>query len=101
MAAHRTRWLPCLVMCPRWILVSDSRWEGVSPAHEHRCRAVGKRETSPISATKIAAMRAERLLHHRHGLGRGRHAQRYVQDALLDANEATARQQALEDPGSA
>src|SRR4051795_5023150 len=56
MAAHRTRWLPCLVMWPRWTLVSDSRWEGVSPAHEHRCRAVGKRVTSPISATKMAAM---------------------------------------------
>ena len=29
-------------MWPRWTLVSDSRWLGVRPAHEHRRRASGK-----------------------------------------------------------
>jgi hypothetical protein len=36
-------------------LVSDSRWRGVSPAHEHNWSARAKRCTSPISATKTAA----------------------------------------------
>ncbi len=56
MAAQRTSLEPALVMGPRMTLVSDSMCLGVSPAHEHRCRAVGKRRTSPISATKMAAM---------------------------------------------
>ena len=34
--AQRTNLEPCLVICPRCTTVSDSRWRGVSPAHEHR-----------------------------------------------------------------
>ena len=37
------------------IAVSDSRWRGVNPAHEHRWAASVKRCTSPISATNTAA----------------------------------------------
>ena len=29
---------------------------GVKPTHEHRCAAVGNRDTSPISATNTAAL---------------------------------------------
>jgi len=54
-AAHRTSRLPCLVIRPRWALVSDSRWRGVTPAHEHSCCGQAKRVTSPISATNTAA----------------------------------------------
>ncbi len=41
-AAQRTRWLPCLVIRPRWTLVSDSRWRGVIPAQEHSCCGAGE-----------------------------------------------------------
>ena len=42
-------------MCPSRALPSELRTVGVSPAHAHRCRAVGNRCTSPISAiTSIA-----------------------------------------------
>jgi hypothetical protein len=54
-AAYRTSVEPCLVNRPRWTLVSDSRWRGVSPAQLHSCWGPGKRCTSPISATKTAA----------------------------------------------
>ena len=54
-AAQQTAFEPCLVMCPRCTTVSDSRWRGVSPAHEHRWAGWVKRCTSPISATKTAA----------------------------------------------
>jgi hypothetical protein len=40
---------------PRRAVVSDSRWRGVSPAHEHSFSGRAMRVTSPISATKIAA----------------------------------------------
>ncbi len=53
-AAQPTSFEPCLVIRPLIAVVSDSRWVGVSPAHEHRCRAEGNLVTSPISATKIA-----------------------------------------------
>jgi hypothetical protein len=43
-------WL-CLVTCPRETLMPDSRWRGVSPAHEHNWAADVNRVTSPISAT--------------------------------------------------
>ena len=46
---------PCLVTCPRATLRSDSRWRGVSPAHEHSCPALRNRVMSPISATITAA----------------------------------------------
>ena len=36
--------------CPRRALPSELRTLGASPAHEHRCLAVGKRVTSPTSA---------------------------------------------------
>src|SRR4029453_1316986 len=54
-AAHRTSFEPCFVIGPRCTVVSDSRWRGVKPAHDVRCRAEAKRGTSPISATKNAA----------------------------------------------
>jgi hypothetical protein len=54
MVAQRTKREPALVMRPRRTLVSDSLCLGVSPAHEHRASAERKRETSPISATKMA-----------------------------------------------
>ena len=41
---------------PRVVLVSDWRCLGVSPAHEHNAWAERNRATSPISATKMAAM---------------------------------------------
>ena len=52
--AGRVRWMasvsaqrsirdPCLVTCPRATLRSDSRWRGVSPAHEHSCPALRNR----------------------------------------------------------
>ena len=56
MAAHRTNLEPALVMGPRITLVSDSRWRGASPAQEVSASALGNRDTSPISATKMAAM---------------------------------------------
>ena len=34
-SAQRSSREPCLVTCPRVTLMSDSRWRGVSPAHEH------------------------------------------------------------------
>lgn len=55
-AAHRTITVPCLVILPRWTLVSDSRCLGVMPAHEHSAWGFGNRDKSPISATKIAAI---------------------------------------------
>ena len=36
-------------------VLSDSRWRGVSPAHEHNRSALANRVTSPISATNTAA----------------------------------------------
>ena len=54
-AAQRTALEPCLVMCPRCTTVSDSRWRGVSPAHEHRWAGSVKRCASPTSATNTAA----------------------------------------------
>ena len=45
---------PCLVMWPRLTLVSDSRWRGVSPAHEHSSAGRGNRVISPIPATITA-----------------------------------------------
>jgi hypothetical protein len=45
-----------LVIRPRVVLVSDSRWRGVNPAHEHNASADRNRPTSPISATRTAAM---------------------------------------------
>lgn len=54
-AAPRTSVEPCLVIRRRWTWVPDSRCFGVSPAQEHRCRALGNRRTSPISATNTAA----------------------------------------------
>ena len=47
---------PCLEIRPRRVLTSDSRCRGVRPAVEHRCSGVGNRLTSPISATRIAAI---------------------------------------------
>jgi hypothetical protein len=40
----------CREMCPRRALPSELRTVGVSPAHWHRCLAVGNRLTSPTSA---------------------------------------------------
>ena len=54
-SAQRSIRDPCLVTCPRVTLRSDSRWRGVSPAHEHSCPALRNRVTSPISATITAA----------------------------------------------
>jgi hypothetical protein len=56
MSAQRTSLEPCLVIDPRTVLVSDWRCRGASPAHEHRASAERNRPTSPISATKMAAM---------------------------------------------
>jgi hypothetical protein len=53
-AAHRTRREPCLVIAPRRTVVSDSWWEGVSPAQQVNWAGPGKRCTSPISATNTA-----------------------------------------------
>src|SRR6185312_15204836 len=57
-AAHRTRHEPCLVIRPRRTVVSDSWWEGVSPAQQVNWAGPGKRCTSPISATNTAASTA-------------------------------------------
>jgi len=54
MAAHRANGGPCLVIDPRWTLLSDSRCRGVNPAHEQTCLADVKRVTSPNSAHKVA-----------------------------------------------
>ena len=55
-SAQRSIRGPCLVTCPpRASLVSDSRWRGVSPAHEHSCPALRDLMMSPISATMTAA----------------------------------------------
>jgi hypothetical protein len=40
---QRTRLEPCLVICPRWAMSSDSRWLGVRPAQLHRWRASAHR----------------------------------------------------------
>ena len=40
-SAQRSIRDPCLVTCPRATLRSDSRWRGVSPAHEHSSRRCG------------------------------------------------------------
>jgi hypothetical protein len=53
-AAQRTSVDPCLVICPRRTVVSDSWWRGVRLAQEHSCGGRAKRRTSPISATKMA-----------------------------------------------
>ena len=55
-AAQRTMVEPCLLIRPFFEVVSDSYSLGVIPAHEHRCRAVGNRLMSPISATNMAAV---------------------------------------------
>ena len=47
-AAQRTSFEPCVVIGPRLIVVSDSRWRGVSPHHEARCPADVNLVTSPI-----------------------------------------------------
>lgn len=54
-AAQCTNRLPCLVIRPRWQVVSDSRCLGVSPAQLANCSGRAKRVTSPISATNTAA----------------------------------------------
>jgi hypothetical protein len=54
-SAHRTIGDPCLVMCPRATLVSDSRWRGAVPDCEHNRAGVANRVMSPISATSTAA----------------------------------------------
>jgi hypothetical protein len=41
-AAQRTSRLPCLVIGPRWVVVSDSRCRGVSPAQQVSCRGAGE-----------------------------------------------------------
>ncbi len=51
---HRIKTGPCLVIRPQRTSSLDSRCLGVSPAHEHNCRAGGNRVTSPISATNTA-----------------------------------------------
>jgi hypothetical protein len=42
MSVQRNSRDPCLEILARRVLVSDSWWGGVSPAHEHRCAGVGK-----------------------------------------------------------
>ena len=54
-AAQRTSRLPCLVIRPRWTVVSDSWCFGVSPAHDANCAGLAKRVMSPTSATNTAA----------------------------------------------
>lgn len=66
---------PCLVIGPRRTLESDARWRGVSPAQEHSCPGPVNLVTSPISATRTAAMDLDdvpvRTRQHPHGqLGR-------------------------------
>jgi hypothetical protein len=66
-AAHRTSVEPCLVIGSRCTVVSDSRWRGVSPAHEHRCRALGNRAQPPGNPRGAEAPLLHHIRDHFHG----------------------------------
>ncbi len=44
-------------MCPWWMVRSELRMEGIIPAQAHSLRAVANRVMSPISDTKVIALR--------------------------------------------